>query len=228
MTTDRDRLRDMVLYQVNPSGKGRLKLASAMEGTMTSAIILGGGRSSRMGTPKGELQLQGRSLLELAVGALGFVDEMVLVAPTTPLPNLRVLPAIHFTLEEPRFGGPVAGIAAGVTVLATRPAEEATYLLPCDLPDPSGTVAMLRHQPVFEDGLVLQDDAGWPQFLLGKYHLGALRDRIAALGEVRNVSVRRFFEPVNLTKIPVATQLVADVDTPEQARLAGIEVEPPS
>lgn len=177
-----------------------------------------------MGSPKGQLQLDGRSLLEHAVDALAFVDAAVLVSPEAVLRPRADWPPVRFTLEEPVLGGPVAGIAAGVSALGAAPDDEVTYLLPCDLPTPGRVVKMLRFEPIAGDGVVLQDKDDWPQFLLGKYRLGPLRERIQKLGVVRDVSVRRFALPLNLRKIPVAGELVADVDTPEQARIAGIEL----
>ena len=57
------------------------------------AIILGGGRSARMGRDKRALMLGGRSLLALAVDACAGRDRIVVVTPDLPgdVPPERVV-----------------------------------------------------------------------------------------------------------------------------------------
>ncbi len=105
------------------------------------AIILGGGRSARMGRDKRSLRLGGRSLLALAVDACAARDLIVAVTPDLPddVPAERVVR----TLEDPPFGGPVAGIAAGVAALPPAHPDDEVLLLACDLPHVAEIVAVL-------------------------------------------------------------------------------------
>lgn len=191
---------------------------------MTVALIIGGGRSERMGTSKGELTLEGRTLLERAVDAVSDAGLVIIVAQETDLRPAEAWPRVRFTLENPPHGGPVAGIAAGVAQLSERDDNEEVILLPVDSPSVSDAAGELAAAKPGRDGVVLQDPQGYPQYLLGRYRLGALRRALRELGKVRDVSVRRLGELLQVNRVAVDHWLVVDVDTPEEARAAGIEV----
>ncbi|HSO68240.1 MAG TPA: NTP transferase domain-containing protein [Arachnia sp.] len=183
------------------------------------AIVLGGGRSSRMGTDKLELTVGNRSLLQRTCDAsLGWADQVIVASPVRAgFPDQR----IAFVLEDPPFGGPVAGIAAAVAALPGE-AEE-VLLLAGDLADPHAVVEALRSAPMGVDGVVLEDEEGWPQLLAGRYRAAALRLAVGRAPALRDVSVRRLLGTLDLARVAARPALVQDVDTPSQARLAGAE-----
>lgn len=183
------------------------------------AIVLGGGRSSRMGTDKLALVLDGRSLLERATGAAFAWADAVVVAGDRPQPWVGD-PRVRFRPEEPRFGGPVAGIAAALDDLVD--AEE-ILLLAGDLADPAGVVTLLADAEWGPAGVVLEDDEGWPQYLAGCYRAEALTAAVAALPHARDVSVRRLLRGLRLARRRVDGRTVLDLDTPEVAKLVGAE-----
>lgn len=191
---------------------------------MTVALIIGGGRSERMGTAKGELTLDGRTLLERAVDAVTDASLAIVVAQETELRPAETWPKVRFTLENPPFGGPVAGIAAGVAQLSDRGDAETVIVLPVDAPAVVEAAGELAAAKPGRDGVVLQDQQGWPQYLLGRYKLGSLRRALGELGGVRNVPVRRLGDLLEVNRVQVDNRLTVDVDTPEQAREAGIQV----
>ncbi|HLS03828.1 MAG TPA: NTP transferase domain-containing protein [Actinomycetales bacterium] len=196
---------------------------------MTVSMIIGGGQSTRMGQDKSRLNFRGRTLLEHAVDALAFCDEILIVAPERELGGGAHWPAVRFTLEDPPHGGPVAGLAAGVAAWEELADAEHVVILPVDMPNPGRAAAWLDVEGRAAlgpevDGVVLEDEAGWPQYLLGRYRLGALRRAVAALGSTRNKSMRKFGELLNVARIPVENLTLIDVDTPEDARAHGIEI----
>lgn len=86
---------------------------------LLDAIVLAGGRSSRLGgSPKAELLVEGRRLVDIAVEAAlaAGCRHVVVVGPDAlaPLPT-----AVALTRENPPFGGPAAALAAGLTALET-------------------------------------------------------------------------------------------------------------
>ncbi len=184
---------------------------------MAWGILLAGGRSSRMGTDKLDLTREGRTLAQRGVDALLSVADVVVVA--SPHREGFDDPRVEFVLEDPPFGGPVAGIAAALEWLPEGDVE--VYLLAGDLADPAPLVALLASGVPGEDGLALVDEEGWPQYLAGRYRASALRRVVS--GEVRDRSVHRTFRPLRLALAPVVSAMAADVDTPEQARHAGID-----
>lgn len=97
------------------------------------AVVLAGGRSSRMGTPKASLPWHGSTLLRHVVGlASRGVDGPVVVvrAPGQPLPEL---PASVEVVDDPVEGaGPLQGIACGLGALAGR--TTSAFVCSNDLP----------------------------------------------------------------------------------------------
>lgn len=180
----------------------------------TWGILLGGGRSARMGTDKLALSLDGATLGERALGALlGVAGRVVVVSP--PRRELE-RPGVEFALEDPPFGGPVAGIAAG---LARLDGDGEVYVLAGDLADPARAIAVLERAVPGHDGVALVDPEGWPQYLAARYDVAALRRALA--GEVRDRSVRGSLSGLRLALVPVDGGVTADLDTPDQARQAG-------
>jgi molybdopterin-guanine dinucleotide biosynthesis protein A len=99
----------------------------------TAGIVLAGGRSSRMGTPKAALEWHGSTLLRRVTGivARGVDGPVVVVrAPGQPLPALP--PGIE-VVEDAREGrGPLQGLAAGLAALDGR--AEVAYASSTDAP----------------------------------------------------------------------------------------------
>ena len=93
------------------------------------AIILAGGRSSRLGgVPKSGLIYDGATLLERSLRAAGAAGRTVVVGPDPgDLPD-----GVLSCREDPPFAGPAAAIAAGLAALAadraSRHAAAAPYL----------------------------------------------------------------------------------------------------
>src|SRR5690625_5661121 len=101
---------------------------------MAVSIIIGGGRSSRIGEDKSALKIAGRTLLERTIDALSFSAEILVVAPPTSLRERPNWPAVRFTLEDPPFGGPAAGLVAGIGALRQRSDSEHAIVFPVDMP----------------------------------------------------------------------------------------------
>lgn len=181
---------------------------------MLGAIVLGGGRSSRMGADKLALRLDGSSLLARTCAAAATLAERVVVAGPDQ-PGLDVV----FVREDPPFGGPAAGIAA-----ALRALEEATdvLVLAGDLADPGAAVSLLAAAELDRDGVVLADERGWPQYLAGRYRADALRRAVANAGDVHGLPVRKLLGGLALTHVPAPADATLDIDTPDQARRAGL------
>lgn len=120
------------------------------------AIVLAGGRSSRMGAPKALLPWRGQPLLLHVVDVLREVCDLpiVVVAQTgQPLPPLP--PEVVLAYDPPEFdhGGPLVGLFAGLGVLVAHRAEFA-YLGACDSPFLSADyVRLLVRRLVDEPGL---------------------------------------------------------------------------
>ncbi len=95
----------------------------------TTGIILAGGKSSRMGTNKALLDLNGRRVIEGIVETLrDITDEMLVVTNTFAEYEFLQLPLIA---DNWKGGlGPLAGIEAGLTASKT----EYNLIVACDMP----------------------------------------------------------------------------------------------
>ena len=93
-----------------------------------TAIILAGGQSSRMGTNKALLQLNGKTVIEGMVEKLEkIVDDTIVVTNTFEDYAFLHLPMI----EDRRKGkGPLAGMEAGLAATQT----ERNLIVACDMP----------------------------------------------------------------------------------------------
>ncbi len=101
-----------------------------------SAIILAGGRGSRIGQHKATLRLGGVTLIERTVAELrrAFDDIVVVAAPESEGPELPALGAVAgevtIVRDAAAFQGPAGALARGLH--ATR--HEIAFACSCDLP----------------------------------------------------------------------------------------------
>lgn len=201
--------------------------ADGLPAPAPAAILLAGGRATRMGgEAKPLVQVGGSTLLAAAVSAVVGCDPVTVVAPVLD-PTL----AVDWVREEPPFGGPVAAI---VTALRSQRADpEWTVVLACDLPGAVPAVARLRAAlpllPADTDGVCLADTASRPQWLTAMYRTAALRtaaERMPANGA--HASMRVLLADLAVAVVAAPEAETADVDTWEdldraRARAGGTE-----
>lgn len=165
-----------------------------------------------MGSDKAALIIEGRSLLARAIDACADCSVIVVVAADTPA---DVEPSrVTRTLEDPPFGGPVAGLAAGLAALPPADPGDEVLVLACDLPRVAAAVRTLIDAPLGPDGSCLADADGRPSYLTGRYRRAALRRAVPAAA--RNLSVTGVLSGLRL-HAAAAPELTDDLDTPEQA-----------
>ena len=98
---------------------------------MPAGIVLAGGRSSRMGTPKAWLDWHGTTLLRRACGIVARGTAGPVVVVRAPGQELPPLPAGVRVVEDAREGrGPLQGILAGLEVTDADVAFVASVDLP--------------------------------------------------------------------------------------------------
>jgi molybdenum cofactor guanylyltransferase len=175
-----------------------------------AGVVLVGGRSSRMGTPKAALEWHGSTLLRRTLGVLARSVEGPLVvvrAPNQPLP--QILPEVE-VVEDPEEGrGPLQGIAAGLAALAAR--TQAAFVCSTDLPF-LHPVFVRRVLSALTDDLdvVLPLARGYPQPLTAAYRvtLAPLVAELVAAGDLRPAFL--FGDPRCRTLRLDGTALLAD------------------
>lgn len=205
------------------------------------AVILAGGRSSRLGgIPKQDLRYDGDSLLRRSAAAAGGARAAVVVGP-----DAREVPAGFLRCrEEPPFAGPAAAIAAGLAALAGAGGRRPplTLVLACDMPNVGQAVGALREvlrsaghaaaEPAVAeagstkpDGVVAVSADGRRQPLVGFYSTAALERSVAELestGRLINGSVRALLASLDVQLVAVPAGSTADVDTWDDAAALGV------
>lgn len=179
-----------------------------------NAIILAGGRASRLGgIDKSALVFEGSTLLDRAVASVAAASSVMVLDGRT---------------ESPRYAGPAAATIAGLNAFA-RPRARWTAVIAADLPFVGSAMPLLLaalETAPYTGGVIAVDDDGRRQPLLAIYSTASLALAGAeARGTLENLGMMRLISPIHLLEVPVPSGLCADVDTPAAARGLGISVE---
>jgi molybdenum cofactor guanylyltransferase len=176
-----------------------------------AAIVLAGGRSSRMGEPKALLDWHGEPLVHHVAGILAQVCRPVIVVAaagqSVPLPQ-----GVEIAVDAAPGRGPLEGVAAGIRALDGR--SQAIFLAAVDLPllHPAFVGQMLTALPGFDAAVAVAD--GRDQPLAAAYAarllerapqlLAAGEARVTALlghGRIRRLTVAELAEPDSLRNV---------------------------
>lgn len=196
-----------------------------------SAIIVAGGRGSRMG---------GRDKALLPLGGRTFVDALVQSLPYGT-PYVVVSPHFHgypTAAERPLYGGPLAGVAAGWANLRARAIgklhgvgaakgagarEGRVAILAVDAPHSGGLLPALSvalDADPLADAAVVRAADGYRQPLCALWRADALEAAldavVASTGAVHNRSMRTLMRHARIVEVP-GTGAEADADTPADA-----------
>jgi molybdopterin-guanine dinucleotide biosynthesis protein A len=182
-------------------------------GMIVDALILAGGRSSRLGhSAKQKLQIDGESLLQRSVSAVRRAGARRIIVVGDE--SLDGVPAIR---EEPAFAGPVAAIAAGLRALPDD--ADAVLVIACDMPA-VGTALPVVLGGFTGDG-VIATDRGRRQQLVIAVRPAALAAAIEALPAVVDASMRALLSNLELVEVAVPDGCTDDIDTWEDAARFG-------
>src|ERR687893_2081126 len=106
---------------------------AARAGNVAAGVVLVGGRSSRMGTPKAALEWHGSTLLRRVVGLVARAVDGHVIVVRAPGQELPELPGEVEQVEDAREGrGPLQGLAAGLAAVGDR--AVAAYVSSTDVP----------------------------------------------------------------------------------------------
>jgi molybdenum cofactor guanylyltransferase len=152
-----------------------------------AGIVLAGGRSSRMGSPKAGLEWHGSTLLRRITGIIGRAVDGPVVVVRAPGQALPALPEGIEVVEDAREGrGPLQGLAAGLA--AVRAEAPAAYASSTDVPllHPRFVRRVVAALDDATD-VVLPHVAGFPQPLAAVYRteLVDLVERLIAEDRMR-------------------------------------------
>ena len=187
-----------------------------------AGVVLAGGRSSRMGTPKAALEWHGSTLLNRTVGIVARAVNGPVVVVRAAGQDLPDLPKQATVVEDPRQGkGPVQGIAAGLAALSGR--AETAFVSSTDMPflHPAFIRRVLRVlDERDETDVALPVARGYPQPLAAAYRvsLAETAERLVKEDRLRpaflfdECRVERL-DDAALRKDPVLAALDPDLDS---------------
>lgn len=184
-------------------------------------IILAGGRGRRLGgADKGGLVVRGRTLLRQILEDVDPGGRTVVVTPH-PLPEPLPRPDISRTLEEPRDGGPVAGVAAGLARLDEVGPDDRppawVAVVAVDQPGAADAltslIAALPHVGDDVEAFSQLDGAGRRPWLLALYRRDVLHRELAALPTAHGASMRGLVEHLTWAEIDDGAEHLGDIDT---------------
>ncbi|MFC6088842.1 molybdenum cofactor guanylyltransferase [Saccharothrix lopnurensis] len=178
-------------------------MGAADAGEGSSAVVLAGGRGSRLGgVDKALLVVDGRTLLDRVLEAVGGPGRAVVVGPR------RDVPGVRWAREDPPGGGPLAGLAAGLRWVTT----DLVVVLAVDQPGVTRATVDRLLASVGDTGAVLVDAGGRPQWLTGAWRADRLRAALPA--DPRDASARSALGPLDPVRVPALPGEARDVDTP--------------
>jgi len=178
------------------------------------ALVLAGGSARRLGgADKASICVGGRPLLDRVLGSVLDAGRVVVVGPERSTGH-----RVSWCLEDPPGGGPVAGLAAGLSHVRA----DLVAVLAVDLPfaAPALDRLLLAAGNPDLDGVLLVDATGRDQPLLGVYRRARLLERLAALDTVEGAPLRAVLDGLTLHRIQDAEGAATDCDTWEDIALA--------
>ncbi len=175
------------------------------------AVILTGGTAYRLdGADKAAIELDGRTLLEHALAATAAAEETVVVGDQVPTSR-----PVTWTVEDPRGGGPAAGLLAGLERFLRPP--DLVIVLAVDMPRVTPVtierlLAQLADSPA--DGVQLVDAQGRRQPLCAAYRRWALeRSRPGDREDEHGLPLHQLLTPLDLETVAAEGDEARDVDT---------------
>lgn len=178
-----------------------------------TAVILAGGRSTRMGGGDKTQSLIGtHTSLDLLVGSLPRKVAVVVVGPHAPTVGEAVL-----CREDPEFGGPVAALAAGLQHVTTPYA----FVVAADMPRAGGLLERLhtaRANAQAESAIPVDAD-DHVQHLCFLARTSALSEAIEGLATPVDAAMKSVFAQIDVYTVQLTPQeeaLLEDFNTPEE------------
>ena len=175
-----------------------------------TGIILAGGRSSRFGSDKLAIDIDGRTMLQRAVDAVAVVAPRIVVvlAPDAdPPPPAALDHRLDIVHDKAPFLGPLAGLAAGLdavrTSIALVAAGDMPRMVPAVLQRLASTVGANRHAVNLEVPRRMQS-------LPMAISVDVAREAVTALLRGDERSLRALLRDLDASSIPAPVWLSLD------------------
>ena len=209
-----------------------------MSGTAAvTAIVLAGGRSSRFGSPKLDVEIDGATLLDRAIdGVAAVAGEIIVAGPLVPSLGSRITPRLRIIADEQPFSGPLVALAGVLRETTTELAIVVGGDMPWLVPAVLGLMLGRLRSDTDIDAVVLETAASnspLHQVLPLGLRVGPARIAAGAAMAAGDRAMVRLIDRLRIAKIPdldwsildPTGQSVLDIDLPadlERVRPQGI------
>lgn len=170
-----------------------------------TAVVLAGGRSTRMGEDKAFADLRGKPLVEWVLDALEPLTRTFVLVVNDPAKFAPYAGRARIAVDDPPGHGPLAGLRTGLRVAR----DEWVFATSCDAPflQPAFVQALQRHTRGHDAAIPGTPQERWP--LTAFYHRRciAAMDRAVQRGEQRLIG---FHGDVDVRWVPVEELRPAD------------------
>ncbi|GAB3295993.1 NTP transferase domain-containing protein [Epidermidibacterium keratini] len=178
----------------------------------TGAIVLTGGRARRLsGAAKAQLEIDGRSLLQRILDAIGS-SPVVVVGPADDTVG------VTFVREDPPYAGPLAAIATGVETLADDVTQ--VLVLAADMPFLDGPTLHRLGAGLDSAPAAVLVSGGRRHWLTAAWDRSALTAALAALPALADAPVRLIYDGICVAEVAADERTAFDIDTPEDLQRA--------
>lgn len=175
----------------------------------TGAVVVCGGRSSRMGSPKARLPFGPEVMLQRVVRIVREAPAGPIVVVAAPGQDLPSLPDDVLTVVDEREGrGPLEGLRAGLKALAGR--CDVAYATSCDVPLLRPEFVRRVCESVRDHDAAVPRTDGYCHPLAAAYRIDAVLPQVEALLAADRLRPAFLFDLVK-TRVLEASDLV-DVD----------------
>ncbi|MFB3881060.1 MAG: molybdenum cofactor guanylyltransferase [Armatimonadota bacterium] len=179
-----------------------------------TGLILAGGQSTRLGTPKALLRLGGQTFIERVVAAARTLCEQMIVVVSGPEYALPAMDGCRVVEDETPGLGPLGGLATGLTA-----SEDEWHLtLACDLPLLRPELLGLLVESAADADAIVPNAGGRLQPLLAVYSRSCLAPARASI-EAGRRAMSAMLDQVRVKVIEEAQLRAAD---PELASFTNV------
>jgi molybdopterin-guanine dinucleotide biosynthesis protein A len=183
------------------------EMTRAKSTTRLGAVVLCGGKSTRMGISKAELPFGDETMLARVVRRLALVADPI-VLDTAPGQTRQKLPAACRFAEDARPDrGPLEALAAGIRAIGAD--ADAVYATSCDVPMLVTDFVLALLDRLGEHDIVVARDGEFHHPLSAIYRIGVLSaiDELLSADRLRPVFL---FDAASTVRVPVEELRFAD------------------
>lgn len=186
------------------------------------AIILAGGKSTRMKTNKSFVKLQNQPLIERIVGIIKPIfDDKILIISNEP--ELYKYLNVPVACDIVKGYGPIRGIYTGLKVSQA----DYNFFIPCDMPFIENESIQYMIDEHFGYDVIVPEINGYIEPLYGIYSKKCLQPIKYCL-EQNKFNVRSFYDQVKVKTIPESVfrnidpelKMFTNINTPKHLELA--------